>query len=132
MKLLFAVSLAALTTACVVGEPVDLSPEDQGELSAALRGRVAGPPLNCVPQRNLRGSRSIGEGAILFQGNNGMAYVNRPRSGCPIITQSKALITQTPSTQLCQGDIVNVVDPVANFSFGSCALGEFIPYRRVR
>jgi hypothetical protein len=87
----------------------------------------------CVSSRDLAGNRSAGEGAIIFSGRSrNMIYVNRPVAGCPEIRPGLALKTRSPSTQLCAGDIVEVFDPVTGFGFGSCGLGEFTPYRRLR
>jgi hypothetical protein len=130
MKKLLALSFAALAVGCAPSEPVELSAAEQGLLAQELRGRTAGPTVACVNQRDLRGNRSIGEGVILFDGPVGTVYVNRPAAGCPVLDSSRALITRTTSTQLCRGDIATVVDPVSNFSYGACSLGDFTPYRR--
>ena len=83
--------------------------------------------------RDLRGNRSFGEGAIVFDGpTRATLYVNRPSGGCPDLGFGRALVTRTPSTRLCQGDIATVVDLSSRTSFGACGLGEFTPYRRVR
>jgi hypothetical protein len=41
-----------------------------------------------------------------------------------------ALVTRQFGSQMCRGDIARSADLVAGFQTGSCALGEFIPYRR--
>lgn len=130
MKRLLIGPLLAVTAGCAATGPVEPSAEEQSDLTQALRGRIAGEPMACVQQRNLRNNRSYGETAILFEGPGDVIYMNRPRAGCPEITQSRALVTRTTSGQLCRGDIVSVVDPVQNFNYGSCGLGDFVPYRR--
>ena len=107
--------------------------QDEADLAAALAGRTAGPPQDCVSQRDLEGGRSYGRGVILFgRGTDEVAYVNRPAGGCPEITTGRALKSRTPTTRLCRGDIVVVFDPVSGMEYGSCSLGEFTPYRRGR
>jgi hypothetical protein len=101
------------------------------QLAEATRGRVAGPPVSCVSQRLLRGNKSAGEGAIIFEGTNGLVYVNRPPAGCPELNTFRALQTRTIGTQLCRGDIATVFDPTSGMFYGSCGLGDFVPYRRV-
>ena len=126
--------LIALTAGCMTDRPIEMSAAAQSQLAEELRGRVqAGPPQQCVSTRNLRGNRSVGEGAIVF-GTTGsdLVYVNRPPAGCPEIRPGRALRTRTTTTQLCAGDIAEVFDPVQNFGFGACGLGEFTPYRRAR
>jgi hypothetical protein len=86
-----------------------------------------------VQLRNLGGNESAGEGAIIFrtQGRN-LLYVNRPPAGCPELDSGRALKLRTTTSQICAGDIVEIFDPVAGFSYGGCGLGEFTPYRRTR
>jgi hypothetical protein len=132
MKLVLALALAGVAVGCATGaeEPAALSAELQSELDQALAGRTAGAPVMCVRQPDLRGNRSIGESVILFEGIGDTIWVNRPPGGCPTLRPGRALVTRTPSTQLCRGDIVNVVDTVSRFEHGGCGLGEFVPWRR--
>jgi hypothetical protein len=102
-------------------------------MEAELRGyEPAGPPVSCVSMRTLQGNRSIGEGAIVFDGPSGRKWVNRPPAGCPSLEFGRALQVRTSSSQLCRNDIVTVLDPVSGSQYGSCGLGDFEPYRRVR
>jgi hypothetical protein len=107
--------------------------EDEAGLAAALSGRIAGPPQDCVDARDLGGNKSYGRGVILFGGRtDDVVYVNRPAAGCPGLDFGWALKTRTTTTQLCRGDIVIVFDPVSGTEYGGCGLGEFTPYRRAR
>ena len=127
------VSIAAFGAAsCATYD--DREPGPMGpELTEAVAGRVAGEPQSCVSLRDLDGNRSVDNGdAIIFDGRGGVIYVNRPPAGCPSLRFGRTLVTVTPSTQLCRGEIANVVDLTSNFSHGSCGLGDFVPYRRVR
>ena len=138
MRKILALSLVALTAGCMADRPMEMSRESaRGRpetLAAALGDRVqAGPPQDCVSERDLQGNRSVGEGAIIFSTRtSGLVYVNQPPAGCPEITSTRALRLRTPSTRVCRGDIVSVFDPVNGFDYGSCGLGDFVPYRRPR
>jgi hypothetical protein len=133
MKKIVALSLLPLMAGCMEQRPMEMSARAQTELAAALEGRSAGAPQSCVPSRDLRGNRSAGEGAIIFDSpSRNLIYVNRPAGGCPELRMGDALKTRTTSTRLCAGDIVQVFDPVTGFSSGSCGLGDFTPYRRLR
>jgi hypothetical protein len=101
---------------------------DRIELAEELRGRVAGQPQSCVQLRNLRGNHSAGD-AIIFEGQGDVIYVNRPAGGCPDLGHGRALQTRSFSTQLCRGEIATVFDPVSGIQYGSCGLGDFVPYR---
>jgi len=135
MKKFAALPLLALAAACTAAPPpAEVSAAAQSQLAEALKGRVqAGPPLNCVSQRDLRGNRSAGEEAIIFatRGSD-LVYVNRPTAGCPELGSGRALRIRTPSTQYCAGEIVEVIDTLNNVTYGSCSLGQFTPYRRGR
>ncbi len=134
MKKLLALSLVALAGGCMAdAPPAAVSAETESRLAAEIEGRTAGRPQNCVRSRDLLGNRSAGEGAFIFNTRSrNLIYVNRPPAGCPELRPGLALITRTPSTSLCAGDIVEVFDPLTGFARGSCGLGEFTPYRRMR
>jgi hypothetical protein len=133
MKKLLVLSLAAAVGGCMAEGPIESTPEAQTMLAQSLEGRVqSGPAVSCVSQRDLRGTRSVGESAIIFGGQSKTVYVNRPPNGCPAIDSGRALRTQSTSTQLCRGDIVSAFEPLTGHEFGSCSLGDFTPYTRVR
>lgn len=133
LTLLASACLAASCTTDEPGERAEMRASDEASLAAQLRGfEPAGPPVQCVNSRDLKGNRSAGETAIVFSGIGGRLWVNRPAAGCPDLRFSRALKTRTPSTRLCRGDIATVFDPVNGFDYGGCGLGEFEPYRRVR
>ncbi|QAY76973.1 hypothetical protein [Sphingosinicella sp. BN140058] len=124
-------ALAGCTTQPAERAPAGASQADQAQLATELANyRQAGPPVSCVPTRTLRGNRSAGEAAIIFEGTGRRIWVNRPAAGCPALTSSRALRTKTTTSQLCRGDIVDVFDPVAGFQYGGCSLGDFTPYDR--
>ena len=105
--------------------------DDEAGLAAALSGRIAGSPQDCVAEPDLGGNKSYGRDVILFSGRtNDVVYVNRPAGGCPDLNFGRAVKIQVPTTRLCRGDIVTVFDPVSGVEYGSCGLGEFTPYRR--
>lgn len=131
MKLPAALILAAALAGCAADQPPAVSADDEARLAAELQGhRQDGPAIACVSQRDLTGNRSIGEGVILFSGPGGRLWVNRPPAGCPSLEPGRALVTRTPATRLCRGDIASVVEPSTGLGFGGCGLGDFTPYRR--
>ena len=133
MKHVVLIALAGIALGGLAAdETAPLSDEAQAEFDRLLAGRSPGRTVSCVRQPDLLGSRSIGEEVILFEGRGGITWVNRPPAGCPRLNSGRSLVSITPTTQLCRGDIVNVVDPVGGFSYGSCGLGDFVPWRRER
>jgi hypothetical protein len=138
MKTIIMLFAAVLVAGCTHNGGPDASAraraqaaEDEAGLAAALSGRIAGPPQDCVDHRDLGGNKSYGRGVVVFSGRtNDVVYVNRPAAGCPELESGRALKTRTTMAQLCRGDIVTVFDPISGIEYGSCSLGEFTPYRR--
>ena len=132
-------SLAALSSlaACApagssaynTDQPPQLTAKQQAKLDRLLKGRVAGEPVSCISQTQIRDFTAVSDDVLVYD-TGGTVYVNRPYGGCPGVTRD-TLITRTPSTQLCSGDIATVQDLQIPMSNGSCAFGDFVPYRKV-
>lgn len=107
--------------------------DDEAKLARKLRHHEqAGPPMACVSLAMLRANTLVGETAIVFEGRNFKTlYVNRPEGGCPILRMGRALRTGTGGSRICRGDLVTVWDPVSGVDYGSCPMGDFLPYRRI-
>lgn len=123
---LIAASMLAGTGA-IAADPVDR----EAELDRALRGRVAGEPVNCIDLRRIQSSRIISDTAILYDAG-GVIYVNRPRSGADQLDRRDTMVTRTMLTRLCDIDTVTMIEPVSGMMSGIVFLGEFVPYRRIR
>jgi hypothetical protein len=132
-KFLVSIGAIAILAVGVGARPAPPAGNDEARLAAALQGYAqAGPAVSCVNLRELGGNKSVGETAIIFEGTTrSRLWVNRPRGGCPDLENGRALETRTPTGQLCSGDIATVFDPFSRINYGSCGLGEFVPYRRV-
>ena len=63
---------------------------------------------------------------------NGTIYVNRPASGASSLDSSDILVTRTSTSQLCNVDIVRLMDSTTSFETGFVGLGDFVPYARVK
>ena len=131
MKQALIIILAGLVAGCTTGEAAEVARESDAQVDEALAGRVAGDPQACVEMRRIRGSRSFGDDAILFEGSTrDVVYLNRPAGGCTGLGMGRSFRTRTISSSLCRGDIVTAFDPVSGAEFGGCGLGDFVPYRR--
>jgi hypothetical protein len=119
-----------LVLGCAAAAPAGMSDAAKSRLDRALAGRTAGQPQSCVQQRELRSSHVEGD-TILYEGRGSVLYLNRTSGGCNS-RAGRTLVTQNPIGNLCRGDIVRTVEPVSGTDWGSCTLGDFVPYRRVR
>ena len=132
---IFVLSAAIVAAGCTHagGAGAGAHADGAAGLATVLAGRVAGPPRDCVGESELGGNRSYGRDVIVFSGRtDDVLYVNRPLVGCPELSFGRALRVTTTTGQLCRGDIVSVFDPSTGMEFGSCALGQFTPYRLAR
>jgi hypothetical protein len=132
MKKLILASLLTAAAACASQPPPAMTAAQQSDFQKVISGRTAGAPQTCVSQQLLGGNKTYGEGVIVFEGQTrgSTIYVNHPPAGCPELRYDRALRTRTTSTQLCSNDIITVFDPVSHIDYGSCSLGEFVPYRK--
>lgn len=101
-------------------------------LDKALAGRTAGKPISCIQQNYIDSSQIFDSGSILYRMKGGPDYLNTPSPRCSALRSDRGLITRTPSTSLCSGDIIRIVDFTSHFDYGSCGLGEFVPYAKVK
>jgi hypothetical protein len=135
MKMIVVIALAGLAAGGVGVASASQGPAERAQARAQriLDGRTAEPAGSCVHQRLLHGNQSLADGGILF-GRDGdrLVYVNHPGGGCPDLGGGRFLVTRTPGARLCAGDIATVRESGGNMAVGSCALGEFTPYRRAR
>jgi hypothetical protein len=131
MRVLFLASTAliaalGLPASAKTLEPAPLTPK----VAEVLAGRTAGKPVSCVRLREVRSTQIVDESAIIYKLNNKKWLVNFPSGGCASLRPERALVTSTPSTSLCRGDIARVIDPPTPIEYGSCGLGDFVPYTR--
>lgn len=130
MRTIAAIAGMLCLSACTMDQrPAEATDADRAALAQALAGRTAGQPQSCINATASRTSRTIDREGILF-GTGSRIYLNRPRDGCPQLREGRALVTRTPTGQLCSGEIVRIVDPVNGINYGACSLGEFVPYDR--
>ena len=97
----------------------------------ALAGRTAGKPTSCIQLTRVESSEIFDSGAILYRMRGGPDYLNTPPN-CSSLRQNRSISTRTPSSTICSGDILRVFDAPSHFEYGSCGLGEFVPYPRVK
>ncbi len=105
-----------------------LRDRDQARLDATLKGKTAEAPVPCISLRSVSSS-NIGAGKIVYRASSKLVYVSTLGPSCPD-RRDMTMISRTPGTQLCRGDIITFVDRGTGIDLGSCSLGEFTPWRR--
>jgi hypothetical protein len=122
---------AAITGCSTTAQPPAMrSAENQARFERLLAGKVAGPPVSCLPSTRANDMTVIDEDTVLFRQGSSRVYVGHIAGGCNMLGQGGyALVTrQVGSSGLCHGDIATVVDTHSGFTVGSCVIGDFVPY----
>lgn len=119
-----------LLTACSgTYEPPKLTDKQASELEKALAGKVAGEKVSCVnrqPQTNLT---AISGNVLLYRVSGRLVYRNDLIGSCTGLARGDTLIIKTWGSQYCRGDMATSADLTSGMVTGSCALGDFTPYR---
>jgi hypothetical protein len=126
-RLMIAASVAALAVA-TIATAARPSPDEQ--LAKAIAGRVAGEPVKCIRLRDIRSTRVIDKTAIVYDTLGPTLYVNRPAAGAAFLRDDVILVIDTHSSELCNIDIVKLMDPGSKMLSGSVGLGDFVPYTK--
>ena len=129
LKVLAASALILAGSAPVIASSV--SEKGEARLARILEGRVAGEPQQCIFLPQIRNTQIISGTAIIYDAGHTI-YVNRPESGARWLSQGDVLVTKPHANELCNVDIVRLLDQGTQFQRGSVGLGDFVPYTRVR
>lgn len=131
-KLIFAIPVAMLLAApAISGEQIELTEKQQTKLDKRLEGRTAGEAQSCITSNDQREMTVISDDILIFgsRRNAKTIYVNKPYGGCRNADRS-ILSYSRPTSTLCRGDIIQLIDNTTQMSTGSCAFGEFVPYTK--
>ncbi len=126
--------IAAAATSLMACETMDSQPDQrtaraQQDYDRALAGKAPGKAESCLPMQRSNDMTVIDDDTLLYHDGR-TTYVNKPLGSCNNLARgSYALVTRSTGSQLCRGDIANVVDATSGTTVGSCALGDFVPYR---
>ncbi|WP_417610937.1 hypothetical protein [Parasphingorhabdus sp.] len=131
-KLLFALPAAMLLAAPAIGsETSTLNEKQQAKLDQHLEGRTAGEPMSCIGRNDQRNMTVVSDDILIFSSSRHAKtiYVNKPYGGCRDASRN-ILSYSRPTSQLCRGEPITLVDNTIGMSVGSCAFGEFVPYTK--
>jgi hypothetical protein len=96
---------------------------------AAPQRRDDGEERTCINLRQVERTRVANEDTILFYMRGGGVYRNDLSTSCPDIEREERFMYRTTLGQLCNTDVITVLDDVG-FGFmqgASCGLGKFRP-----
>ncbi len=110
--------------------PKPLTEKQANRLDKALKGKVAGEPVNCITNFRSTSFTRISDDILLYRVSGRLVYQNRLRNSCPGMARDDDIIVmRVYGSRNCKGDIFTLVDRTGGFSGASCTLGQFTPYR---
>lgn len=131
-KMMFALALLPLAacTTSAADRPTQFSAREEKELARVLANKVPGEPVSCISSFNSSQLRALGDNTLVYRVNKDLVYRNTMPGGCSGLSRGDTLVmNRTSASQYCRGDIARVVNLMSGTMTGSCALGDFIPYR---
>lgn len=123
LRMILAAGLPFYALGCA---PVE---QDENFVSDGPAVRVVGEAQSCIPIIQIRNSRVRDDRTIDFEMSGSKVYRNTLPNKCPRLGFEEAFTYETSLTQLCNTDIIYVLE-----HFGGelrrgpgCGLGEFVP-----
>jgi hypothetical protein len=98
-------------------------------LAQTLAGSTAGRPQDCVPVQSTSNLRVI-DAATLGYGSGSTIYVNRLAGPCPGARELSTNIVEDHGSTYCRCDHFRAVEVAGSIPGPTCALGDWVPYRR--
>jgi hypothetical protein len=80
---------------------------------------------NCVPLQSIKSTDILDDQTILFKMKGKGAYLNELPYKCPQLKWQDAFSYKTSVNQLCNTDIITVIDTATPQRLASCGLGKF-------
>tara|TARA_R110000824_G_scaffold303708_2_gene491496 strand:+ start:21626 stop:22036 length:411 start_codon:yes stop_codon:yes gene_type:complete len=131
-KLFLAIPAAMLLAAPAMSEEkIELTEKQQAKFDRRLEGRTAGEAQSCISFADQREMTVISDDILIFgsRRNAKTIYVNKPIGSCHN-ADSNILSYSRPTSSLCRGEIIQLIDNTTGMSTGSCAFGDFVPYTK--
>ncbi len=129
--------IAALALAGCAQSPADIARAQardqatQAELGKQLAGLTKTETRDCLDQYQSSSLKAYGP-TLVYTVSSNLKYVNNTGGGCEAVEQGDILVTKSPTGRLCRGDIGTTVSPSTRSLTGSCGLGSFTTYRKVK
>lgn len=125
--------LAFLAALGIAAPALAAGPRGEDRLAGLLQGRTAGAPQHCLTLLRPQDRTTTIEGVGILYEVGATRYLMRFAGGCPQLTAFTFPVTQTPTDQLCEGDIARIVErSTPGITQGSCVFGPFTPYPKAR
>lgn len=94
--------------------------------------KPTGKVENCLHLRSIRNSRVLDDQTILFRASGKKYYVNKLPHKCARLGFEKSFLYKTSLNQLCNVDIITVLDTTSGINGPSCGLGKFEELEKIK
>src|SRR3546814_11041499 len=88
------------------------------QIADALKGLTPGEPKSCIDQTRVHNVRKFA-GTIIYEYSPREKYRNNVSDGCFGLSRGDILVTKTPTTQLCRGELITTVSPGSRMPSGT-------------
>ena len=106
------------------------SAEGEAHLQRLIAGKTAGPAVSCISRMRTDDMIVIDDNRVAFRSGGNRLYVNDFRGlGCSGLGSGfYTLVTRSSGSNLCSGDIAELVDARSGMMRSACILGDFTPF----
>jgi hypothetical protein len=123
------VTAAALAGCTTQPSETTRTAEGQAKFVKLTAGKVAGTPMSCLPSYQTNDMVTIDDSTVAFK-QGSTVYVNHLLGPCNGLDSGfYTLVTRSHGSGMCRGDISHVSDIRTGMMVGSCAIGDFVPYK---
>ncbi|MET0372238.1 MAG: hypothetical protein ABW039_12790 [Sphingobium sp.] len=130
MRALICLTPLLLASCAGAYEPAPLTAKQAGKLDKALAGLTPGTKVACISRFPSTDLTVISGNVLLYRVSRKLVYRNDLIGSCTGLTRGDALVTRSWGSDICRGDIAHSADLSIGMPTGSCALGDFTPYRK--
>ena len=110
--------------------PATRTAEAQAQFQKLTAGKIAGRPISCLPSYRRTQMVPIDNSTVAFKDGR-TVYVNHLIGECSGLRNGwYTLVTRSSGPGMCRGDIAHIADLSTGIVVGTCAIGDFVPYRR--
>ena len=128
----FAVTALMIAGCAGAGDPSPTSADGQAGLASALAGFAPGKPMACSPAGYSRLVATAYGRTLLYRDANSPIFRTDTTGGCERAGHGDVLISVQLQDHPCRGDIIHTADSISRTPTGSCTLGDFVRYTKVR
>jgi hypothetical protein len=130
MRIMTLIPVAALLASCTTAPSPATGERAAARLNQELAGLTAGPAVSCLPSYRADQMTVIDENTVLFRETPSRIWRNELQDTCSGLSSGHTLVLRSAGSSLCRGEIAEVTDLRTGVSYGSCTLGDFVPYTR--